>query len=407
MLNDKLDRFSDQIGRKKKNSSKSKTPSRYEKIAGYLNGELLVDPTGSYVKITTDLDETYAHGLLMIDDLIPPAPLKRCYFDWSDDFSEYDPHKLLFFDMETTGLGGSGTVAFLIGFGSITGNGFQVRQYFLPDFPDEETMLEAVRAEIGQDTIIVSYNGKAFDLPILTDRMIIQRVERNLVFAEHIDLLNTVRRLYRRRLRDCTLGNVEEKILDFYRYDDIPGYLVPSIYFDWLNTDKTDQLEGVVEHNRNDIISLFFLIFQIAGIMENPSNNISEPDDILSMAKIFERRREHQNVYELLENFDDITRSHDRYDILTLQALSYKRSGCWAEAAAMWEKIISGRSEEAFSAYIELAKYNEHKIKDFKKALGLAREALKLCPPRPGFKDDLHKRINRLNGKILKSFKSK
>jgi len=407
MLRDKIDRFSNQISGKKSNSPKNNVPERYEKIATCLNGKLINQGGGSYVKITTDFDETYAHGRCMITDLFPLSPLKRQYYDWSDDITDLDPSKLLFFDTETTGLGGSGTVAFLIGFGSITKHGLQVRQYFLPDFPDEETMLEAVRAEIKPDTIIVSYNGKAFDIPILTDRMIIQRVERNLQFAEHVDLLNTVRRLYSRRLRNCKLSNVEQKILDFYRYDDIPGYLVPSIYFNWLNTDKTDQLDGVVEHNRNDIISLYFIIYQIAKVLENPAETVSEPDDILSLAKIFERRREHRNVCNLLEDFDDITLAHERYDILTLQAMSYKRSGCWTEAVEIWEKIILGRSAETFAAYIELAKYCEHKAKDFKTALKLSEAALKVCPSRTCLKNELHKRIKRLNGKILRSSLSK
>ncbi len=407
MLRNKLDRFSNQIAGNKNNSRKGNAQNRYDKIAAYLNGECIADSAGTYIKITTDLNETYAHGRFMIDDMLPPTPLEKRYFDWSDATDKLDPGKLLFFDMETTGLGGAGAVAFLIGFGSITENGFQVRQYFLPDFPDEETMLEAVRAEIRPDTIIVSYNGKAFDLPILTDRLIIQRVERNLEYADHIDLLNSVRRLYRRRLRDCTLSNVEREILDFYRCDDIPGYLVPSIYFDWLNTDNTEQLEGVVEHNRNDIISLFFIIYQIASVLENPSDKISEPDDILSLAKIFERRREHKNVCRLLENFDDITLAHERYDILYLQSLSYKRVGHLEEAAALWESIIVGRSSEAYWAYIELAKYNEHKIKDLTKALRMAEAAQKVCPPRPSLRLDLQKRINRLTVKLSKITESK
>ncbi len=407
MLHNKLDRFSNQIAGNKNNTPMGDTLSRYDKIAACLDGERIADSVGTYIKITTDLNETYAHGRFMIDDMLPPTPLEKRYFDWSDATDKLDPRKLLFFDMETTGLGGAGAVAFLIGFGSITENGFQVRQYFLPDFPDEETMLEAVRAEIKPDTIIVSYNGKAFDLPILTDRLIIQRVERNLQYADHIDLLNCVRRLYRRRLRDCTLSNVEQKILDFYRCDDIPGYLVPSIYFDWLNTDKTEQLKGVVEHNRNDIISLFFIIYQIASVLENPSDKISEPDDILSLAKIFERRREHKNVYRLLENFDDITLAHERYDILYLQSLSYKRGGHLEKAAGLWENIIVGRSSEAFWAYIELAKYNEHKIKDFKKALRMAEAAQKVCPLRPCLRQDLQRRIDRLTGKLAKAAVSK
>jgi len=407
MLRDKLDRFSSHIVTSEEEVNSGDGQDRYNKIAAHLGGELCVDLSGTYVRIISDYDETYSYGRMTLDELLIPISLKKMYYDWSDDAEKIDPRKLLFFDMETTGLGGSGTVPFLIGFGSVTENGFQVRQYFLPDYPDEEAMLEAVRAEIKPDTVIVSYNGKAFDMPILTDRLIIQRVERNLKFGDHIDLLNPVRRLYRRRLRDCTLINVEKNILDFYRFDDVPGYLVPSIYFDWLNTDNTDKLEGVVEHNRNDIISLYFIMYQIAVTLENPEEKIKEPDDILSLAKMFEKRREHENVGRLLEKFDGISWAYKRYDILFLQSLAYKRSGRLSDAVALWKKIIEGSALETFPAFIELAKYYEHRVKDIREALKMTLSARDICPPRPFLRGEIQKRIGRLTKKLSKKSSSK
>jgi len=336
----------------------------------------------------------------MIIDLENPAAFVRGHFYDTDRDRTFDPRNFLFFDMETTGLGGSGTVAFLIGFGSIDANGFQVRQYFLPDFPDEEAMLEAVRKEITPDSVIVSYNGRAFDMPILADRLIIQRVERNLEYADHIDLLYPTRRLFRRRLQDCTLSNVERNVLDFHREDDVPGYLVPSIYFNWLATYEMEMLAKVIEHNINDIVSLFFLMHRISEIQVKPQEKISEPDDVLSLARIMENRREHENLCKMLESFDDITWGHRRFDILYLQSLSYKRSGKFAEAVELWTRIVRNKSPEAFRASIELAKYFEHRAKDPQTALNYALGAEENCPSISSLQSDVRKRINRLTAKI-------
>ncbi|MEW5925227.1 MAG: ribonuclease H-like domain-containing protein, partial [Candidatus Zixiibacteriota bacterium] len=291
MLRNKLGRYSQHIVNSPDNSTNTPSGSRYHKLAECLDGDLIERSNGTFVKITSTFDEDYFHGKFVIPQRDNLPTFRKKYFEKADEKVILDPERFLFFDTETTGLGGSGTVAFLIGFGSLKGNGFEVRQYFLPDFPDEEAMLEAAREEIRPDTILVSYNGRAFDIPIITDRMIIQRVERNLEYADHIDLLHTVRRLYRRRIKNCNLSNVEQRILDYYRTDDIPGYLVPSMYFNWLATDDTNQLDLIAEHNLNDIVSLYFIMSHIAAVHESPAERITDPDDVLSLARIMERRK--------------------------------------------------------------------------------------------------------------------
>jgi hypothetical protein len=182
---------------------------------------------------------------------------------------------------------------------------------------------------------------------------------------------------------------------------------VPSIYFNWLSTTGTDLLDKVAEHNLNDIISLFFIMHHISGVRERPADKISEPDDILSLARILERRREHDNLCRILERFDDITWGHERFDILYLQSLSYKKGGRFSEAVALWEKIASNSTTESFLAGIELAKYYEHRAKDMRKALHFARCAKAICPPQARFRDDVLKRISRLNQKLSRAHSSK
>jgi len=402
MLRNKLHRISDQIGPAPNSEKKIIIPERYQKAADFLGGEIDSGAGGTFVRIINDFDADYMHGARRLVDLKGLSGFKKAYFSSGmvDSNEELRPDKMLFFDMETTGLGGSGTVAFLIGFGSVTDNGFQVRQYFLPDYPDEESMLEAVRSEIDEESIIVSYNGRAFDIPILVDRMIINRVERNLKFAEHIDLLHPVRRFYRRRLQRCNLTNVEQNILDFHRADDIPGQLVPAVYFNWLANDDTELLDRVQEHHLNDIISLYFLMHHLAEIQEAPVEKITEPDDILSMVKILEKKREHESISHILESLSDLVHHHNRHDILFLHSLAYKRCGRIEKALPIWEYICTGVSPEAFLSRIELAKYYEHTVRDFRRALEEALSAEVICSMPVWQLQAVRRRIRRLNRRI-------
>ncbi|MCX6829257.1 MAG: ribonuclease H-like domain-containing protein [candidate division Zixibacteria bacterium] len=401
MLRDKLNRLSSQIVRPQPSSVNSRKDDRYLRAAEALQGEIISSSDGTFLEIVTDFEATYSHGRSTFYELSQPTDLRKGYFLNARVNEMIDREKLLFFDMETTGLsGGSGTVPFLIGCGSMVDERFQVRQYFLPDYPDEAAMLEAVRAEISDETIIVSYNGKSFDLPILVDRLILHRIERNLKIADHIDLLHPVRKLYKRRLKDCTLGNVERSILEFFRYDDIPGYLVPAVYFNWLATQETGELARVVRHNLNDIVSLYFILYHIADILENPSARIKEPEDVYSLARLLEKKGDHEGLCRLIEDFHALLWDEGRHDILFFHSLSYKRNGVFLRAVEIWKKISITDSPEAFFAGIELAKFYEHRARDISRALQHAVQAEKRCPRHRGLTLELEKRIGRLKRKL-------
>ena len=402
MLRDKLSRFSQHIDSPDKLNNDDAEYDRYRVAHKLLGGQLCNLPAGTFLKITSDFSSDYKHGNLSIFQLTQFAPCRYLHFNRCGTDDAIDPEKLLFLDIETTGLGGSGTVPFLIGLGSILGDSFQVRQYFLPDYPDEAAMLEAVREEISGETVIVSYNGKAFDMPIITDRMIINRVERNLGIADHIDLLHSTRRLYRRRLQSCTLSNIERHILDYHRHGDIPGELVPAVYFAWLNTMETELLKPVVEHNLNDIVSLYFLMYQISRIHSEPEKQLTDADDLYSLARIFENRKEHDRVRLTLEGCRNIISDEGRYDLLYMQSLACKRTGCFDEAVALWKQVAESEDILTFPALIELAKYYEHRVRDLPLALEYSQKAQRVCPARESDRANLIKRIARLNKKMAR-----
>jgi len=374
-----------------------RTPARYDKMATHTGGELLTNEAGTFCRITTEYSGGYRFGDCMLDvNSVPAGVPLSCYTAGSVE-GTVSLSELLFFDLETTGLGGSGVVPFLVGFGSLTPGGFEVRQYLLPDYSDERAMLEYLKTEIRPDRTLVSYNGAAFDLNLLRDRFIINRVGREIEVQNHVDLLHSTRRLYRRRLRDCSLTNVERELFGFFRQNDIPGYLIPSVYFAWLGEDRLDEMDEVLEHNRLDIIALFFLFNQIASVFATDGDDLSEVDDIYSLSRVYGRRKLNDKVIGLLDGIAD---HGSKPEVLLFRSLALKRAGCWERAVLLWKQLSGEDSREGYLADIELAKYFEHREKDPARALIHADRAKTISSGSRSQKMDLERRLNRLNLKL-------
>lgn len=380
-------------------TAKERCPRRYHDMAEALGAELIMHHAGAYVIKRTLYPFTYQHGSVLLNDLETShgIPLNAFTPDECDD--RVDLSQLVFFDTETTGLGGVGVVPFLCGCGSWTEQGFEVRQYTIPDYSDEAAMLEVLSGEFGPDKWIVSYNGLAFDIPILRDRMIVNRVAREIPQAGHIDLLHGTRRLFRRRLTDCTLVNIERELFEFYRPGDIPGYLIPSVYFEWLSEENLGFMPDVVEHNSLDIVSLAFLTNHIAQVFLTEGRSLSEADDLHSLARVYGRRRQNERVSDIFERLTDTDRDLDD-DVVLFHALAFKRSGQLDQAVTLWRQLEGGNSREAYRANLELAKYYEHRCKDIRRAIDCAKWARSICPYGTSHRAQLQKRLNRLTIKL-------
>lgn len=170
---------------------KPKIPTRYVEFAKALGGKLITNNAGNYCLIRTVFPIGYRHGSheLTIAGINSPLPLAA--FDLSCNSETIDFGSVIFIDTETTGLGGAGAVAFLIGVGRIIDEGFELLQYIIPDYSDETAMLEDLNGMFSDELTVVTFNGKSNDLPLLTDRLIINRVGRKLSFKHHLDLLHS------------------------------------------------------------------------------------------------------------------------------------------------------------------------------------------------------------------------
>ncbi len=176
-----------------------------------------------------------------------------------------DPDRpIVCIDTETTGLGtAAGTLPFLVALGRWQGDEFVVRQLLLPDHPDEPALLEVLERHLPADASLVSYNGRAFDWPLISSRYRLHGRPPP-AYAAHLDLLGLARQVWRHRLPDARLASVEAGICGVRRTDDLPGALIPERYFGWLRTGDAGLFTDVLEHNRQDVISLALLLRVLA-----------------------------------------------------------------------------------------------------------------------------------------------
>jgi uncharacterized protein len=177
-----------------------------------------------------------------------------------------DPARLHFFDTETTGLaGGTGTRAFMLGLGAWHAGVFRVRQLTLTTLGGETAMLEQFAAWLAPGALLVSYNGRSYDAPLLATRYRLARRPSPLPELPHLDLLHPTRRRYRGVWENCRLATIERELLGIVRDDDLPGSEAPRAWREWLAGGSARDLRRVGEHNRQDLVSLAQLLLRLAA----------------------------------------------------------------------------------------------------------------------------------------------
>lgn len=381
-------------------SNRKAAPARYQKLAQAMGGRVVVDLSGCYTLVETNYPFGHKFGSQELVATQRSERVADSSFSVSESSATSKLGDLLFIDTETTGLGGAGAVPFLIGCGSLTADSFQIRQYLLPDYSDEAAMLEQVLTEFGSQKTIVSYNGLAFDMNLIRDRMIVNRVARQIPQAGHFDLLHSARRLWRRRLRDCSLTNIERQLFDFYRAGDIPGALIPSVYLDWVHGDQLDQMAAVLEHNRLDILALYFLLLKVDEAFGTEGDSLDFVDDRYSLSRVYGRRRRHEKVVANFGTLQARATQPLADDLLSYHALAFKRTGDWSRAVEIWNQLCQSAGREALEANLELAKYYEHQTKDLRRAVDHARQAVRFRPVSRRLGDQLKHRLTRLERKL-------
>ncbi len=350
------------------------------KIEEVLSGKFISTPFGDSFVRENYFPQDYRCGEVELFQIFQSSAKTISSLARDNRLKDIDINKTVFLDTETTGLaGGAGTYIFLVGVGYFEGDQFCVRQYFMRDYNEERALLSAVNELLSNFEAIVSYNGKTFDVPLIQSRFIMSGMKLSLKNPGHFDLLYPARRLWKRRLENCSLSTVERDILGVIREDDVPGYLVPEIYFRYLKTKDARALKQVFEHNLQDILSLVALVSRMCFLVEDPLNNTEYGMDIFSIGKMFDEEKKYkQSTHYYTEALKHNLAEEEVLEILRLASFAFKRQGEWEEAEKIWKEIIKRNREFIYYPYEELAKYYEHHLKDYQKAETVVEEALNI-----------------------------
>lgn len=293
------------------------------------------------------------------------------------DLDQADVSRPVYLDTETTGLsGGTGTVPFLVGLAWAEGPGLRIVQYFLADLAQERPLLWAVGERLRAGGMLVTYNGRTFDWPLLQTRLIMTRLQAEWPVPRHVDLLTLVRRIFRPRLPDCALRTVEAAILAIERSEDLPGALIPGRYFAWLRNGLPGHMEAVFQHNRQDVASLAVLLQVMERVLRD--GGWLRPADRFGRARFLEARGHlDQALAEYGELWRVSTDTIPRGALGLRLARLLQRRGRWRQAQAVLEECWATQSYP-YPAAIELAKLLEHQVRDLPAARRLVGDALGL-----------------------------
>lgn len=347
-------------------------------------------PPGSEVVVGGNLEETPEGPILVARRLYPlhhrqgSIPL-RAALEASPEIlgllarspeGSPRPERLLYLDTETTGLaGGTGTYPFLVGAGFFEGDRFVVQQYFMRDLDEEPALLSALHGLLPRFEGVVTYNGRAFDLSLLETRFILARRPWPGVLW-HLDLLPPARRVWASRLIDCRLITVEAHALGVRREDDVPGSLIPALYFEYLRCRTPALLPRLFAHNRQDILSLVALAGWVSRALEEPGQICLSAEEYAGLGRLWESWSRERGRRFYLAALARGLRGAERERLLLRLADLAKRERRWEEACNLWKAAISGAKSFAPRPWEELAKYHEHRSRDLTSASRLVALAL-------------------------------
>jgi uncharacterized protein YprB with RNaseH-like and TPR domain len=347
-------------------------------------GEEEITPYGRHYVVRKILDSEHCHGKVRLgrfscDDL------RRLMTVMQEKEAVPDRDSIVYLDTETTGMQGAGMVPFLVGLGYFKGDDFHIVQYFIRDFDEEPAMLHALGKMLEEFRLVVTYNGATFDIPLLESRFILARFENPLLGMPHLDLLTGARRLWRNGHGSCRLVALEREIVSFLRGPDIPGSMIPRVYFDFVNRGSSSvhpedpahlKMKSVFTHNVYDIVSLAALTVCACDRVTAEPALFDNPLDLYSLARI-------------LENTPDWKRSRLLYEIARQSGLPepacsrageslavlYRRSGEHERALAICMELIRSTSF-SMVAFEGAAIYHERIEGNHVRALEIVDEAL-------------------------------
>jgi uncharacterized protein len=367
-----------------------------DRVADVLGGRIVANSFGRALVIDRRYESDRYHGAYRIGD---------CELRDGEALRLLDPGlaapdgcgtKALFIDLETTGLsGGAGTVAFLVGCGWFDMGAFQIRQFLLTSFAAERALLSAVAECFDEMSLLVSYNGKTFDVPVMETRWLFHRMQMPLEEVRHFDMLHPARRLWRGRTGSadldsdagCRLATLERVLCEVIRVGDVPALEIPTRFFRFLRSGDAGPLEPVLEHNRLDLISLAAVTARALQLVDAGTVCCRDATEALALGRLYERGGSFDRALSCYQHVAGDTTAHPDVcgEALYRLGLRLRRDRRFDAAANVWRRLLElkpGRvrsrllpSLRQFAAEA-LAIHHEHRERDYESARGLALLAL-------------------------------
>jgi uncharacterized protein YprB with RNaseH-like and TPR domain len=383
-------------------------PPRIQKkrlsIESLIHGEEVENDSGKFYLAHKRVPVSYRHGFRNLQTISQLNMKMLSFLANHPDMDRFNYRDGLFLDTETTGLsGGTGTLPFLIGIGWFEEEHFVIKQIFVRDFKEERASLVFLLDVAKTKRFLVTFNGKAFDIGLLSTRLIMNRLHNPLTELPHLDLLHPSRRLLGHRTDNCRLVTLEESILGFRREGDLPGSEIPRRYFDWLKSRDARYIVDVFEHNRLDVISMVFLTIHLAETLDSrPDEGVIEPYDLIAASRLLLDRGDIPAAQRILEPLICSEKKNVARESRKILSLIFKRAGSYSDAIKLWEMMILDDPCDIFGTE-ELAKCYEHREHDSNKAFTLVHRALSHSSHINNLKrESLNHRLNRLRIRVNK-----
>ena len=325
-----------------------------DRVADVLGGRVVTNRFGRALVVDRRYESDRFHGARRVEECVVEDGESLRLLDPSLPPPDGSGERTVFVDLETTGLsGGAGTVAFLVGCGWFDMGAFQVRQFLLTSYASERALLDAVASCFDAASLLVTYNGKTFDVPVMETRWMFHRMRMPLESVRHFDMLHPARRLWRNRddgrvtsvdgdSGGCRLGTLERVLCDVTRVGDVPGMEIPSRYFRFLRTGDARPLEPVLEHNRLDLISLAAVSAHAVQLVEEGPGRCRDAAEAVALGKVYERAGCIDRAIDAFRKAaGEPSASVDvRAEAMYRLGLRLRRERRYADAAECWRRLI-------------------------------------------------------------------
>jgi uncharacterized protein len=352
-------------------------PRRDRDVHDLVPGRVLEGPAGRCFLAERAFDLGHVHGGATLGAFLGLAERAVACLARDAAAPSLDLREVVFLDTETTGLsGGTGTYVFMVGLGFFDGDQFVVRQYFMRHHAEEPAMLTELNRLLPRFRAVVSFNGKAFDLPLLETRFVAGRQRSAWRVDSHLDLLFPARRVWRDRIESCSLGSLERAVLGHARRLDVPSWAIPELYFRYVRGGDARPMTRVFAHNLDDVLSLVALACRLGRLMADPLAGVADAEDLFAVARLYEDLGYWDDACACYERALDGCRSGEqRGRVASRLAALCKRTGRAERAVELWRRSAAA-GEAACQPYVELAKYYEHRARDYARAIAVVEQAL-------------------------------